>query len=160
MNLLPEEGNDGKDRNWKNVMDRVKRCDAGWSAPKSLKVMRKTMVERIESRRRSFVCFLLFILLLPSVSPLSMSESSLPGALVRIPVGKSVFSGTLLQVGHILSLVFAPCDPPSFWPGRAFSPVALLKYLPLPSRNPSTQSPSYLVVRVIKVTLVMTTLLF
>merc|ERR1712203_465846 len=90
-------------------MDRVKRCDAGRSAPKSLKVMRKTTMEKIESRRRSFVCFLLFILLLPSVSPLSMSESSLPRALVRIPVGKSVFSGALLQVGHILSFVFAPC---------------------------------------------------
>ena len=111
MNLvtLPEEDNDWKDRNWKNVMDRVKRCDAGWSAPKSLKVMRKTTMEKIESRRRSFVCFLLFILLLPSVSPLSMSEPPFPRALVRIPVGKSIFAGALLQVGHILSFVFAPC---------------------------------------------------
>ena len=177
MNLLPEEGNDGKDRNWKNVMDRVKRCDAGWSAPKSLKVMRKTMVERIESRRRSFVCFLLFILLLPSVSPLSMSESSLPGALVRIPVGKSVFSGTLLQVGHILSLVFAPCaelqkcicriskvylSAPSFRSlirmAKVASmivslpPVLLLRYLPLPSLSPATQSPSYLITMVRSIT--------
>ena len=148
MNLvtLPEEGNDGKDRNWKNVMDRVKRCDAGWSAPKSLKVMRKTTMEKIESRRRSFVCFLLFILLLPSVSPLSMSQSGLPLAVIRVPVGKSVLARTLLQVGRILSLVFAPCDPPSLFKSGAFSPVALLKYLPLPSRNPATQSPSYLVI--------------
>ena len=151
-------------------MDRVKRCDAGWSAPKSLKVMRKTTMEKIESRRRSFVCFLLFILLLPSVSPLSMSESSLPRALVRIPVGKSVFAGALLQVGHILSFVFAPCaqlqkcicriskvylSAPSFRSlirvAKVASlivslpPVLLLRYLPLPSLSPATQSPSYLI---------------
>ena len=141
----------------------------GWSAPKSLKVMRKTTMEKIESRRRSFVCFLLFILLLPSVSPLSMSESSLPGALVRIPVGKSVFAGALLQVGHILSFVFAPCaelqkcicriskvylSAPSFRSLIRMAkvalivslpPVLLLRYLPLPSLSPATQSPSYLI---------------
>merc|ERR1712032_968143 len=52
---------------------------------------------------------ILFILLLPSVSPLSMPESSLPLAVIGVTVGKSVFARTLLQVGRILSLIFAPC---------------------------------------------------
>ena len=124
---------------------------------------KEAMIERKDRSQKKVVCCLLFILLLPSVSPLSMSQSGLPLAVIRVSVGKSVLARTLLQVGCILPLVFAPCDPPSFWSslaGGAFSPVALLKYLPLPSRNPSTQSPSYLVMRVIKVTLVMTTLLF
>ena len=114
---------------------------------------------------------LLFILLLPSVSPLSMSESSLPLAVIGVTVGISVFARTLLQVGRILSLIFAPCDPPSFcFVKRTLSPVALLKYLPLPSLSPATQSPSYLskmcklaVVRTlitVMLMLMMTTLLF
>ena len=41
-----------------------------------------------------------------------MSQSGLPLAVIRVPVGKSVLARTLLQVGRILSLVFAPCDPP------------------------------------------------
>merc|ERR1712110_779936 len=51
----------------------------------------------------------IFILLLPSVSPLSMSQSGLPLAVIRVSVGKSVLARTLLQVGCILPLVFAPC---------------------------------------------------
>ena len=126
-------------------------------------------MEKIESRRRSFVCFLLFILLLPSVSPLSMSEPPFPRALVRIPVGKSVFAGALLQVGHILSFVFAPCAELQkcicriskvYLSAMSFRslirmakvalivslpPVLLLRYLPLPSLSPATQSPSYLI---------------
>merc|ERR1712172_274842 len=53
-----------------------------------------------------FLC--IFILLLPSVSPLSMSQSSLPLTVIGVTVGKSVFAQTLLQVGRILSLIFAP----------------------------------------------------
>merc|ERR1711890_44971 len=52
---------------------------------------------------------ILFVLLLPSVSPLSMSHSSLPLALVRVTVGKSVLALPLLQVRNVLPLVFPPC---------------------------------------------------
>ena len=68
--------------------------------------------KRIDMRRRSHClseCVLLFVLLLPSVRPLSMSQSRLPLAVVSVPVGKRVFAWPLLQVRHILSLVFAPC---------------------------------------------------
>merc|ERR1719166_705310 len=37
-----------------------------------------------------------------------MSQSRLPLAVVSVPVGKRVFACPLLQVRHILSLVFAP----------------------------------------------------
>ena len=110
--------------------------------------------KRIDMRRRSHClseCVLLFVLLLPSVRPLSMSQSRLPLAVVSVPVGKRVFAWPLLQVRHILSLVFAPCIciclSFSHLNGCChldISPVGLLKYLPLPSRNPATQSPSYL----------------
>ena len=131
------------------------------------------MIERKDRNQKKVVCCLLFVLLLPSVSPLSMSESSLPLSIIGVPVGKSVLARILFQVRRILSLIFSPCDQATHiilinntWCSSRsiFSPVALLKYLPLPSLNPATQSPSYLVIimskmGVTKVTLVITTML-